>query len=71
MQVIAFATRANPEWRWRIVNYAGEMVEESARVFATIEDAVTAGSERLQQMDVVDRSMRVSPYGSTSYLRRR
>src|SRR5713226_7774181 len=25
--VIAFATPVRPEWRWRIVNYAGEMVE--------------------------------------------
>ncbi len=71
MQVIAVATRTNAEWRWRIVNYAGEMVEESSAAFATIGDAVTAGSKRLQQMDVVDRSTRPRAYSSTSHLRRR
>lgn len=71
MQVIAFATRSNPDWHWRIVNYAGETVEESSRVFATIAEAVSAGNERLRQMDIVDVSARPNPYGSTSYLRRR
>lgn len=71
MQVIAFATPRSPEWRWRIVNDAGEMVEESFREFATIAEAVAAGGQRLREIDVVDVSTRVNPYGSTSYLRRR
>src|SRR3989442_1222645 len=29
MQVVAFSNPSQPDWRWRIVNYAGEMVEES------------------------------------------
>jgi hypothetical protein len=71
MQVIAFATAARPEWRWRIVDYAGEMVEESSTVFPTIAAAVGAGAERLQSMDVVDRSVRVNPYRRSVNLRSR
>ena len=29
MQVTAFLTPQEPDWRWRIVNYAGETIEES------------------------------------------
>ena len=71
MQVIAFATATRPEWRWRIVDYAGETVEESSSVFPTIAAAVGAGSARLQKLDVVDRSVRVNPYRRTSHLRSR
>lgn len=71
MQVIAFSTVTRPEWRWRIVNYAGEMVEESSNVFRTIALAVSAGHERLQSLDSVDRSVRVNPYRRTSHLRAR
>jgi len=71
VQVIAFATAMRPEWRWRIVDYAGATVEESSGVFPTIAAAVSAGSERLQKLDVVDRSVRASPYRRTSYLRGR
>jgi len=69
MQVIAFATPAHPEWRWRIVDYAGQMVEESYAVFPTIAAAVDAGAERLVKLDTVDRSVRPNPYRRTSYLR--
>jgi hypothetical protein len=71
MQVIAFATARQPDWRWRIVDYAGDMIEESSTVFPTIAAAVGAGTERLQKMDVVDRSVRVNPYRRTRYLRSR
>jgi hypothetical protein len=71
VQVIAFATPASPDWRWRIVNYAGEMVEESYDVFLTIAGAVAAGAQRLREMDGVDVSVRANPYGSTSHLRGR
>ena len=71
MQVIAFATATHPEWRWRIVDYAGEMVEESTSVFPTIAEAVGAGSERLRKLDTVDTSVRANPYRRTSYLRGR
>ena len=71
MQVIAFATPAAPDWRWRIVNYAGEMIEESFRAFPTIAAAVAAGAQRLETMNAVDLSARVNPYSSTSHLRSR
>src|SRR5262249_13227091 len=40
MQVIAFSTPSYPDWRWRIVNYAGEVVEESHETFPSIALAV-------------------------------
>lgn len=57
MQVTAFCNPARPEWRWRIVNYSGEMLEESYTSFPTIAAAVAQGTERLAQMnaDAVDR----------------
>jgi len=72
VQVVAFATPASPDWRWRIVNYAGEMVEESYGAFPNIARAVAAGAQRLREMNgVVDESVRVNPYKSTSHLRGR
>ncbi|MEK7387121.1 MAG: hypothetical protein AABZ83_11820 [candidate division NC10 bacterium] len=71
MQVTAFSTPARPEWRWRIVNYAGEMVEESRETFPTIAAAVARGTRRLIEMNVVDRSEPVRGYRSTSHLRGR
>lgn len=56
MQVAAFSIPGHPEWRWRIVNYGGEIIEESHQGFPTIADAVAQGAKRLVQMDVVDRS---------------
>src|SRR5438034_31318 len=47
MQVVAFSTPMNPHWRWRIVNYAGEVVEESNETFPTIASAVAQGTKRL------------------------
>ena len=54
MQVVAFSTPQDPLWRWRIVNYAGELVEESRESFRTIAGALEQGSKRLRVMDVVD-----------------
>ena len=56
-------------WRWRIVNYAGEIVEESRETFATIASAVEHGSKRLAQMDGVDNSVPYGHYRSTRHLR--
>jgi hypothetical protein len=50
MQVVAFCTPARPDWRWRIVSYAGEMVEESYEVFPTIAVAVTNGTVRMHEI---------------------
>ncbi len=69
--MIAFAIPTSPGWRWRIVNFAGEMVEESFRVFSGLAEAVAAGGQRLREIDVVDLSVRPSPYRSTSHLRHR
>jgi hypothetical protein len=44
------------DWRWRIVNYAGEILEESRESFPTIASAVAKGTQRLLQLNVVDRS---------------
>ncbi|MBI5628499.1 MAG: hypothetical protein HY953_06230 [Candidatus Rokubacteria bacterium] len=71
MQVAAFSTPASPSWRWRIVNYAGELVEESRETFPTIAAAVAQGTKRLIEMNVVDRSEPVRGYRSTSHLRGR
>jgi hypothetical protein len=71
MDVTAFCTPNRPDWRWRIVTYAGEMVEESHEGFATIKLAVAEGLKRMRAMNVVDRSMPSRGYRSTSYLRNR
>ena len=56
MQVAAFSTLSSEGWRWRIVDYAGEMLEESREPFSTIAEAVAHGTRRLTQMNVADRS---------------
>lgn len=71
MQVAAFSVPGQPGWRWRLVNYSGEMVEESHGTFLTIGLAVADGKTRLSQMDGVDRSKPVSPYRPSPHLRRR
>ncbi len=71
MQVTAFSTPSRPNWRWRIVNYAGETIEESREEFPTISAAVARGTRRLVEMNVVDRSEPTRPWRSTSHLRRR
>jgi len=71
MQVTAFSTPAVPDWRWRIVNYAGEILEESHDSFSTIAAAVASGTERLVSLNIVDRSAPRIDWRSTSYLRSR
>ena len=70
VQVTAFSTPARPEWRWRIVNYAGETIEESFSEFSSIAAAVANGTTRLTQLNQVDTS-RPLTYRSTSHLRAR
>jgi hypothetical protein len=62
MQVVAFCTPARPEWRWRIVNYSGEMVEESYQTFLSIATAVTDGTRRMDEMAVRDLAERSGTY---------
>ena len=72
MNVIAFSTPNAPDWRWRIVNYAGGTVEESEHTFTTIGRAVEAGARRLERMNVTERAVRPSSSrASMSYLRPR
>ena len=47
MNVLAFSTPRTPDWRWRIVDYGGETLEESATGFSTLALAMAAGTERL------------------------
>ena len=70
MDVVAISIPSEDGWRWRIVNYAGEVVEESRNLFSTIKSAVTEGGQRLHEMNVTDVS-RANPYRGTSHLRTR
>jgi hypothetical protein len=58
MQVTAFSTPTRPEWRWRICDYGGEIIEESYDRFLTIAAAVAQGAQRLAHMDALDRVRR-------------
>jgi hypothetical protein len=71
MQVVAVSTSNSQDWRWRIVNYAGETIEESHETFGSIARAVAAGKTRLVAMDVVDRSTPNYGHRTTSHLRGR
>jgi hypothetical protein len=71
MQVTAFNTSKNDDWRWRIVNYAGDTIAESRERFPSISAAVAQGEKKLAAMNVVDRSEPMNWRRSTSHLRRR
>ena len=72
MQVFAFSTPKRPDWRWRIVSYAGEMVEESFQTFPSIAVAVTEGTRRMNELGAQDLSERSYTFlRSTSHLRNR
>jgi hypothetical protein len=71
MQVTAFSTPNAPAWRWRIVSYSGDVIEESRETFATIAMAVATGARRLREIDVPDRSESPRVAWSTSRLRSR
>ena len=57
MDVVAVSTPPANTWRWRIVNYAGEVVEESRETFATIAAALASGAVRLPVIDVAPRAV--------------
>lgn len=72
MQVVAFCTPSRPDWRWRIVNYAGEVVEESHQAFPSIATAVTDGTRRMHALNIEDHSQRTHTFlRRTSHLRSR
>jgi hypothetical protein len=70
MRVAAFNTSKDADWRWRIVNYAGETIAESRGAFPSIGAAVAHGQKRLAAMNVIDRSEPVNWRWSTSQRRR-
>lgn len=57
VNVLAFSTPRDPGWRWRIVDYGGETVEESWTTFPTIAQAVAGGTERLHHRIDRDRPL--------------
>jgi hypothetical protein len=71
MQVAAFSTSKDGDWRWRIVNYAGDTIAESRERFPSIGAAVAHGEKKLAAMNVVDRSEPMNWRRSTSHLRKR
>ena len=71
MQVTAFSTPADPTWRWRIVNFAGETIAESRDRFPTIAAAVAKGTKHLIELHLVDNSTPVRYHRSSSYHRGR
>jgi hypothetical protein len=71
MQVVAFSTPLCPEWRWRLVNYAGDVVEESSQTFASIATAITNGTLRMNDLDADDTRPNRLYFRSTSHLRSR
>jgi hypothetical protein len=71
MRVAAFNTSKDTDWRWRIVNYAGETIAESRGRFPSIGAAVAHGEKKLAAMSLIDRSEPVNWRWSTSRLRRR
>jgi hypothetical protein len=51
MNVVAISTPSSVGWRWRIVDYSGQIVEESDRIFGSIQSAITDGVERMRARD--------------------
>jgi hypothetical protein len=62
MHVYAVSTPSAKGWRWRIMNYAGEVIEESRRTYSSVAAAVTEGGQRLAELKVVDHSVRPNPF---------
>ena len=53
--VIAIAAPKHSGWKWRLVNAAGESLQESQGSFATIADAVAEGQRRLPSRMAMNR----------------
>jgi hypothetical protein len=47
MHVTAISTPRQPQWRWRISEDTGELVEESRDGFATLAAAMAEGTKRM------------------------
>jgi hypothetical protein len=63
VQVVAVSTPGSPAWRWRIVDYAGVMIEESRDTFASIGAALVPGAKTLREMNITagPRASRAAP----------
>jgi hypothetical protein len=57
MNVLAFCTAHVSEWRWRIVDLQGEILEESSARFPDIAAALAAGTVQLQRLRERDRPL--------------
>jgi hypothetical protein len=57
MNVLAFSTARATDWRWRIVDLQGEILEESSARFSNIAAALAAGAEQLQRLRERDRPL--------------
>jgi hypothetical protein len=69
MQVVALSTPTRTGWSWRIVNAAGEVIEESRERFPSIAQAVATGRNRLSRLKLVDRSVPPRPYRAAAQLK--
>jgi hypothetical protein len=49
---VAYSTPSSGGWCWRIVDYAGEYVEEGRERYPTIGEAVAQGAKRLGQINL-------------------
>jgi hypothetical protein len=71
MYVTAFSSPRHPQWRWRITDINGAVIEESESTFDTITLAVASGTERLVHVNDDDRPLLSSrPWGTRHHLRR-
>jgi hypothetical protein len=64
---MAFCTPAKPQWRWRIVSFSGDIVEESYATFASIATAVTDGHRRVDELHVKELARPQAYSRSNSY----
>ena len=71
MQVVAFSTGKTGVWRWRIVGYSGDAIEESHEAYSTIAAAVAHGTRRLEQMNASDRASSTLAAPTVSISRRK
>ena len=71
MNVIAVSTPGQPDWRWRIVDYQGETVEESYTSLPTIAAAVAEGNERLRHHRDRDAPIGRAQWGGQRFFPRR
>jgi hypothetical protein len=62
MHVYAVSTPSRSGWRWRIMNYAGEVIEESKVSYSSVAAAVAEGGRRLTALNLTDNSIRPSPF---------